>query len=281
MPQKLVLRVRRVQGVVRLARRLSALAPGPLGRVRIFGLALELGARWILRRPSGRLREIKLRGFGDVRTFALSDYGELQVIRDILLDEEYSVPAGEPATVVDLGANIGVASAWFRMRYPMARIVAVEPDPDTFTKLERNLGDDSAVTLVNAAVAARSGEVALFRPAGYSIASSLRGAPSAGEATNVRAYTLDELLADHGLDRVDLLKLDVEGAELDAVRGLSRLDAVRTIVGEVHPPLLADGVDAFFDALHGFDVERLSETSESITFIARQSDRAGVTTPLA
>jgi FkbM family methyltransferase len=259
-----------VQGVLRLARRLSALAAGPRARVKLFALTLELGARWILSRPSPRLREVRLRWFGDSRTFAISDYGELQVMRDIVIDEEYDVARLEPGTIVDLGANIGIGSAWFRARYPQARIIAVEPDPDTFVKLERNLGADARATLVNAAVGRESGEVTLFRPDGYSIAASVSDQrPEARPAGQVRACTLDELCAEHGLERLDLVKLDVEGAELDALDGFSRLDAVGTIVGEAHP-LLID-TDEFFGRLQGFDVERLSESADSIMFVAHRA----------
>ena len=263
-----------MQAVLRLARRLSALAPTVRGRLRLFVLTLELGARWILSRPSSRLRQIRLRWLEGPRTFAVSDFGELQVLRDIALDEEYAVAGVEPATILDLGANIGIGAAWFRGRYPQAHIVAVEPDPDSFAKLERNLGSDPNVTLVNAAVGRESGEVTLFRPAGYSIASSVSNARPGGEAVRVRACTIDELCSEHGLERLDLVKLDVEGAELDALEGFGRLDAVGTMVGEVHPPLLDREPEAFFERLQGFDVERLSESPESITFVARRS--AGV-----
>ena len=152
--------------VLELARRLSRIGASPLARIKLYAVAVALGARWILRRPSSHLWELELSWFGGRCTFAVSDYGELQVMRDIVLDEEYAVSGIDPETVLDLGANIGIASAWFRGRYPAARIVAVEPDPDTFAKLERNLGGDDAVTLVQAAVAGESGEVDLFRPDG-------------------------------------------------------------------------------------------------------------------
>ena len=189
--------------------------------MKLFAVAVVLGARWILRRPSSRLWALELSWFGGPRALVVSDYGELQVMRDIVLDEEYAVPGIDPETILDLGANIGVASAWFRARYPAARIVAVEPDPDTFAKLERNLGGDDAVTLVQAAVAGEPGEVDLFRPDGYSIASSLKDARAeGGSRTRVRACSIDELCEEHALAPLDLLKLDVEGAELEATRRL-------------------------------------------------------------
>jgi FkbM family methyltransferase len=261
--------------------------------VKVFAAAVVLGARWILRRPSSRLWELKLNWFGGRRTFVVSDYGELQVMRDIALDEEYALPGIDPETILDLGANIGLASAWFRAHYPAARIVAVEPDPETFAKLERNLGADDAITLVQVAVGRESGEVDLFHPAGYSVASSVGDAHAdAGSSTRVRACTIDEVCAEYGLGRLDLLKLDVEGAELDAIDGFGGLDGVGTIVGEVHRQLLERDVDTFFERLSAFEVERLSESPETIGFVARRapealpplsdrSGREGVPTPHA
>lgn len=267
-----------MQTVLRTAWRLSQIGAGPLARATIFAAALALGARWILRRPSSRLWELRVSMGGRPFTFVASDYGELQVMRDIVLDREYDVPGIEPRTILDLGANIGVAAAWFRSRYPNARIVAVEPDPDTFAKLERSVGDDDGVTLVNAAVAARSGETTIFSARGYSVASSLKGADlEAASSVRVRACTLDELCAAHQLARIDLLKLDVEGAEIEALEGLSRPEVVGTMVGEVHPPLLDEDPEAFFARLRAFEVERLSESPESISFVAR---RTGALPPL-
>lgn len=258
--------------VVALGLRLSRLGAGPLARVKVFATTVTLGARRILKRPSGRVRTLRLRRPGGMRTVAVGDYGELEVMRDIVLDEEYALDGLDPRTIVDLGANIGTASAWFRDRYPNARIVAVEPDPQTFTKLERNLAGDRAVTLVNAAVTDETGEVELFHPPGYSIASSLNAArdDAGASSTRVRACTLDELWTELGLDRVDLLKLDVEGAELDVLAGFTRLDLVGAIIGEAHPDLLEGRVDEFFEHLSAFEVARVSETADGISFVARR-----------
>jgi FkbM family methyltransferase len=200
----------------------------------------------------------------------VSDYGELEVMRDILLDDEYDLPESfAPAVILDVGANIGLAALRFRASYPDAAIVAIEPDPESFAKLEHNVGGDRRIHLVKAAAAGRRGELPLFRPAGYSIGSSLKsGGTHAGEHARVRAETLDGLCAEFGLSQIDLVKLDVEGAELDVLRGFSRRDQVRVIIGEAHPHLLGGGLDEFFELLAAFEVSRLSESDNAIAFLA-------------
>ena len=264
-------RLRRVAGVVALAARLSHLGPAPHCKAKIVCITLLLGARRILRRPGQRWHTVQLRVAGTESQIAVSDYGELQVMRDILLDEDYSlgVLTAAPRVILDVGANIGLAALYFRTRYPEAEIVAIEPDPETFAKLERNLGGDPRVRLVNAAVAAERGELLLFRPAGYSIASSLK--PSGTEPAScdrVRVETLDGLCDEMELAHIDLVKLDVEGAELETLRGFSRLDGVSVLIGEAHPQLLGDDLDEFFRLLERFDVRRLSESHDAVSFLA-------------
>lgn len=205
---------------------------------------------------------------------AVSDYGELQVMRDILLDGDYALPdMPPPKLILDVGANIGLAALYFRAQYPDAEIVAIEPDPDTFAKLEKNVGGDPRIRPVNAAAAGERGEMLLFRPSGYSIASSLKRSGTDRDAyASVRAETLDGLCDELGVSRIDLVKLDVEGAELEALRGFSRLEGVRVLIGEAHPELLGDDLDAFFALLRGFEVRRLSETEDAIAFVGTRSE---------
>lgn len=268
-------RTRRVAQVIALGARLARVAPGPRAKARIFYVTVLLGARRILKKPGQRWHELRIRVGTTEPTVVVSDYGELEVMRDILLDEEYGVEEiPTPRVILDVGANIGLAALYFRARFPDAEIVAVEPDPQTFAKLEQNVGGDARIRAVNAAAAAERGELELFQPAGYSIASSLKRSGDAEHDSHVRvrAETLDGLCTELGLERIGLMKLDVEGAELEALRGFARRDAVSVILGEAHPQLLGDQLDEFFSLLSGFEVRRLSESRDAISFLATAAD---------
>lgn len=111
---------------------------------------------------------------------------------------------------LDLGAYTGDTAAEFISRCPgYSSIIACEPDIKTFKKLERNLSGTRGVRLVNACAAGFDGEI-LFN------SGSGRGS-SAGGGTPVKAMRVDTIV---GNENVTYLKADVEGAELDMLRGM-------------------------------------------------------------
>ncbi len=131
--------------------------------------------------------------------------------------------------VIDGGANMGIFSLVTRRDHPGARITAFEPDPAIAALLRDNLDRNGArdVTIVNAALGARSGEAA------FSADGQAGGALDAAGATRVRVERLSNWLADD----VDFLKLNIEGAELDVLREAAeagRLRRVRAMVVEYH-----------------------------------------------
>jgi FkbM family methyltransferase len=127
--------------------------------------------------------------------------------------------AGPRFVFVDIGANVGgYALAVAAAAAPGARIVAVEPQPDVFERLCDNirLNPGCKVKAVGCAMADVEGEVRLFIDRlnrGETGVRYLRAARPDEEAVTVPAKTLLGLLGEEGLDHLDAVKLDVEGAE--------------------------------------------------------------------
>ena len=157
------------------------------------------------------------------------------------------VRAGLPpgGTFVDVGANWG----YFTLVGAHAvgaggRVVALEPDPRVHAELLANVARNGirTVTVLPVAASDRKGEAVL---SGYAEADRNRGVSSlvaapAGDAPSfaVRTAPLDDLLDELGVDSVDLVKIDVEGAEELVVRGMARGLAdgrYRRILVELHP----------------------------------------------
>jgi FkbM family methyltransferase len=174
-------------------------------------------------------------------------------------------------TIVDLGANIGLAAIYFAAHYPGSRILAVEPNPATFADLEHNVARllrEKRVELVHGGV--WSAERALAAdPAPVTTHSNAFATVAAGNGAErtIPGYPMARLLDIAGFERADLVKVDIEGAELELFRGdLTWLDRVGAIAIEFHR---GSREASDFDRLmseHGFSVH----TANRHTVIAKR-----------
>jgi FkbM family methyltransferase len=137
-------------------------------------------------------------------------------------------------TVFDVGASHGFYTLLFAKLAGPERVHAFEPEEGNYARLRVNLelNGFQGVQASQLAVVDESGEVELnvYPPELYGWHTlghptmEVEGKPVVPDASRrVQGVTLDEYCADRGIKRIDLLKLDVEGAELEALRGASRL----------------------------------------------------------
>ena len=145
--------------------------------------------------------------------------------------------------IIDGGANVGMASLYFLNRYPTARVIAVEPDDANLELCRMNLAPyGNRVTLIHGAIWKCGGRLAL-EAGRQEWVSRVRD----DQAGSVEAFTLASLIA-HGDGKVGLLKLDIEGSEIEVFGPNARewLPSVRNIAIELHGE---DRKDGFFAAL--------------------------------
>jgi FkbM family methyltransferase len=141
--------------------------------------------------------------------------------------------------VIDCGAHIGLYS--LKMAKSSKKIVSIEPEERNFRFLTLNIRLNRLMERIyplKVAVADREGSTALFITR-HSGTHSIVWAYGARRAENVKTITLDALIRKLGLDNIDVLKLDIEGAELLALKGLEKeAKSVRNIVLEVHTKIV-------------------------------------------
>ena len=152
-------------------------------------------------------------------------------------------------TFVDVGANVGYYSLKTAIENTdnYVKVISIEAHPETYSAFLRNIRcndlDDDAIVAINKAVADKKQEIMMYeRQAedGTKMAgnSSICVAFDNKNSVLVQCDTLDNILAGYG--RVDVLKMDIEGAEVMALMGASRvLRELRKIVVEVHGDNLA------------------------------------------
>lgn len=146
-------------------------------------------------------------------------------------------PAVPSPRILDCGANIGLASLWLQRRFPAARITAFEADPALAAMLRRNLSANGVPAEVVAAAVWSSAGTVRFRCEGSdSGAVDAVAADTPGPVQEVPAVRLRDWIA---REPIDLLKIDVEGAELeileDCVDVLGNVAALHLEVHDFHP----------------------------------------------
>jgi len=151
--------------------------------------------------------------------------GEMALVR--LVDETHN----RPCRVFDVGANVGQFAGLItgNCRTAELEIHSFEPSRQAFDQLALRFGDDDRVTLNNFALGSDFGKATLYSDTPASGLSSLtrRDLAHVGRSMDlsqtVKVRTLDSYCEEHGIDRIDLLKIDVEGHERDVLAGASRM----------------------------------------------------------
>lgn len=150
-------------------------------------------------------------------------------------DARVSIRPGD--VVVDIGAHIGVFAVWAAQRAQGGRVYAYEASRANYELLVENQRLNGAPNLhaENLAVFDQPGRHDFYRPGGNGALGSLLQDQRA-EKEVVTATTLPDLLADRGLERIDYLKMDVEGAEYPILLHCpaETLDRVSNVVLEYH-----------------------------------------------
>lgn len=140
-----------------------------------------------------------------------------------------------PRLILDCGANVGYSSAYFLSRFPHSHVVAVEPEPNNFSVLRRNIVPyGNRCDAVQAAIWPSPRQLHLVAASqgnewGFSVASN-----GSGNAA-VQAVTIPMLIEGSGFERISILKIDIEGAERELFStSFDWLDRVDNIVIELH-----------------------------------------------
>jgi len=232
-------------------------------------LGFRAGLKWycvyqanrhrLLRRPFVTMRPRALRFPIEVRIQGSSDVNVFQQIF-VLKEACYIDRLGPVESVIDLGANVGYLSALILSRFPRARVIAVEPDPVNARLCRRNLAPyGSRASVIEGAAWWSKSRLTLVRGQfgdGREWATQVREA-GPGEAGDVEGWDIETILDGFGMEKVDLLKIDIEGSERDLFeRGAGEwLDRIRNLSIELHGTACEV---AYRRALSSFEYESLS-----------------------
>lgn len=236
----------RYYGRLLLAYARETRSPVQFTRLLRIRLALSRGiGKWVC--PTQVSRTVVVRSLGGPVVLR-SHTTDISVHDELIVSHGYAHLLGTtaaPSTIVDLGANIGLATRWLAHAFPSARILAVEPEPGNAQVLLLNAAPCSnRVQVRQVAVADKRGTALISTSSGehgFSIVGSVAGSGS----VEVPVVTMQDLLDDAGFEIVDILKCDIEGAERLVFADCSPwIDRVRVLEIECHAPYGVDDLVA-------------------------------------
>ena len=212
------------------------------------------GGRLELRMKAPLQGTIFLREVGsDILTFN-------EVIKEQIYENILSY-VGRCETVIDLGANIGLASLYFAHHFPTCRVLSVEPNPGSYQMLVTNLRGLIKKGRCKTLQAAVWGSETTLVPGPldelehFSAFATREGIGAPPHSIEMQGLPMPTIVAHSGFERIDILKVDIEGAEIELFKGdLGWLTKVRSIAIEFHEN--SREVCAFDDVMqhYGFGV---------------------------
>lgn len=191
----------------------------------------------VIKLPSGR--EARLR---DTET-------DLSIFEQVFLLDDCAPPKNQPPVrfILDAGAHIGLSSLYFAARHPEAKILAVEAHPGNYAQLVANTKDVPSIQTLHGAVYHRNAAVRISNPTDRPWAFQV-AEPKNGDATPpILGHTVSELMRLADFPRIDLLKLDIEGAERELFDhgGAEWLREVRLMILELHDEIQDGCMESF------------------------------------
>jgi len=176
----------------------------------------------------------------------------------IFVNGEYDIPLPRtPLLIIDAGANVGYASVFFANRYPQAQILAIEPDAENFRLLQHNTRAYPNIRCMQCGIWSRNTYLRIENPQDEPWA--FRVAETDVAAGSIAAVTLERLMRQAGASRIDVLKMDVEGAEREIFAAADArlwLEKTDTLIAELHEDISPGTAAALEKAIDGLPFER-------------------------
>ena len=200
-----------------------------------------------------KVRNIKIRNIK--QPVSLSNFGtDVTTMFQIFFAGEYDVSLKKtPEFIIDCGANIGLSAVFFASKYPQAKIIAIEPDKNNFKYLQKNTAGYKNVVCLNKAIWSHSADIEVI-DAGLGNWGFQTIETMGTDAQTVPGISIDMILEEYNISKIDILKIDIEGAEKELFSGNYEnwLAKTNLLAIELHDKPGNDMSALFFDSIKPF-----------------------------
>jgi len=170
-----------------------------------------------------------------------------QVFAELQYDINYNLKFN-PLNIIDCGANVGYSSLYFVTNFPEAFIIAIEPQRDNFKQLQNNVKEYANINVINAAIWNKNTSLAIKNENEWSASFEVKEQENKQVAgISLQGITITEVMDRYRMPIIDILKIDIEGAEYNLFADNPHvwLNKTRCLIIELHD-LLSPGTSQLF-----------------------------------
>lgn len=196
---------------------------------------------------------------------------DVPTFQQVFLDKEYDFAVkNTPKIIVDAGANIGLASVYFANKFPDSKIFAIEPENGNLAILRKNVAPYKNITVIPCALWHENTLIDVidndYENWGFMMESKSIQENRGKFVQETPGMTIGSIMEKQGIEHIDILKIDIEGAEYEVFRDPSSwIEKVDAIIIELHDRIKPGCSRGFYCGTNGFDHEWLQGENVFLT----------------
>lgn len=193
---------------------------------------------------------------------------DISNFHEIFINIEFKLPSNlDPKLIIDAGANAGFSSIFFLNKYPKSHLISIEPDEENFKMLELNCNQYDNFKSIKSAIWTHTGFVKIKNPDAGSTAFQICETDG-DDPDSFKAITVDEIINITNYSVVDILKIDIEGAEKEIFQkgNYNWLENVHILIIELHDRFKPGCAISFYTAIESLNFTQLSK-GENLIYI--------------
>ena len=199
---------------------------------------------------SSNLDNIFLYGIKHPIHLRKNEQSDLEVFKQIFIEKQYHpYHYKNPKIIIDAGGNVGLFTVLMKNKFPEAKFITIEPDSDNFRMAKKNLENYPDIQLLNKGVWSSDVKLKIIDEN-----ASKWGIQVVEDNENgtIEAISINTILKENNFDRIDVLKMDIEGSEKEVFSKNYEdwLPKVKILVIELHDSMQKDTTRVFFDTLN-------------------------------
>ena len=208
----------------------------------------------LLKVYTGNMNNIRIKGFKHPFKLRKSS-SDVAVFNQVFIEKEYNFDAGfSPRFIIDGGGYVGLAALYFANLYPDAKIVSVEPESDNYNLLVENTRAYGNIDTIQSGIWNKSAYLKV-KDVGLGNWGFIVEEYDKEDAETFKALSISDIMAQYQVDEIDILKLDIEGAEKEVfTHDYDRwLPKTKILIVELHDRKKKGCSSAFMKAMVNYD----------------------------